>query len=665
MSEKYFAFISYVRNQNDSHEAAWLQKALENYRIPDGASRDWRTKRLGSAFVDDSELAARPDLPAAIDEALKASANLIVVCSDSTPGSSWVNLEIRRFRQLRPNGKVLPVLVAGTPETAFPHELVQNGIAPLAADLRPSKQRTRQQLERETILKLVAAVLNCGLDDLVQRHKMRERQRALIIGGLISALVLVGLYGLYRFNRVNNERQKAGISENAASAASLASQPGQQLTALRLSLESAGLAKKLGTIPDPVLAALRVTVRAASALELDSGAWNRLIVSEDGEHIAATDGRRLVRWSSRTGTLESSRAECPVGFDCGDISHNGKWLLAEPHDSSDKPSVPLVIDSATGQTVSSIEDKCNASPEFTPDSKRVLARMWTRSKTNPMFVMDCFFDTQSGERLSSTQDDGDWYTTVSDDGTLMLTRKLSVLSDPKHPKLLEDQNYTVWDTAKGTILSHLEGHKGKANGGEFSPNSQRVGTVDEPGAARVFDARTGKLICELEDAVPPIRMVRFSHDSKRILGVQASAEAAVWDAETGKKLFSLHGQTKALREGTFSPDDALIVAGSDDATAHVWRAADGSSDVFLQHSGPPSRVMFVGNSERLLTVDSQDQKIRIWDLPSQRRLSALGSEASTNISDLMSIGCELLSRRLPSQYSLVSSVCDDAKAAVK
>lgn len=116
---RYAGFISY--SQKDKGWARRIHKALEAYRLPTGLPGDVeRPKRLGRFFRDDDELAGAPSLGAALEGALEDSGALIVICSPNSARSKWVDAEVRHFKQCRPDGKVLAVIVAGRPDTDDP-----------------------------------------------------------------------------------------------------------------------------------------------------------------------------------------------------------------------------------------------------------------------------------------------------------------------------------------------------------------------------------------------------------------------------------------------------------------------------------------------------------------------------------------------------------------
>ncbi len=114
----YWAFISY--SSRDRAWARWLQRAIENHAVPRrlmGRSTPAgpAPQRLRPVFRDRTELAADADLAGRVQGALEQSAYLIVVCSPDAAASRWVDEEIRRFRAVHGEGRILAVIVAGSP----------------------------------------------------------------------------------------------------------------------------------------------------------------------------------------------------------------------------------------------------------------------------------------------------------------------------------------------------------------------------------------------------------------------------------------------------------------------------------------------------------------------------------------------------------------------
>lgn len=189
---QYWAYISYAHE--DERWAAWLQKALESYRLPKrlevpGLGEGETPRRLLPVFRDRADLSSASDLAEQVQSALASSRALIVICSPASARSRWVNEEIARFRALHGDKQVHCLIVDGDPESSdpeescFPPALLEGGNEPLAADAR--KFADGRQLAK---LKLIAGILGLRLDEL--RHRDQQRRNRWMAGAVGSAFAI-------------------------------------------------------------------------------------------------------------------------------------------------------------------------------------------------------------------------------------------------------------------------------------------------------------------------------------------------------------------------------------------------------------------------------------------------------------------------------------------
>lgn len=118
---KYWAFLSY--SHIDAKWGDWLHKALETYRVPrrliGKESRNGNIPaRLFPIFRDREELPVSADLPSNINEALRESRYLIVICSPRAVQSRWVGEEIKAFKKLGREDRILALIVDGEPNAS-------------------------------------------------------------------------------------------------------------------------------------------------------------------------------------------------------------------------------------------------------------------------------------------------------------------------------------------------------------------------------------------------------------------------------------------------------------------------------------------------------------------------------------------------------------------
>ncbi len=248
---KYQAFISYRHIEPDQTIAAKLHQAIETFPVPksfyiDGAKPNFRV------FRDREELTTR-ELSDSIEDALRTSRYLIVLCSKRTPLSPWCVKEVETFIELHGAERVIPVLVEGEPAEAFPRPLmelkkivtneegesIELDQELLAAELRPpSVQRSDfpgyealekandprlRDLAKEAVnllntekYRIVATMLGVSYGDLKQRDKERRTRRLLQLTGVAAALLIVfGVFMFDAYRRTNAARLVAQETNSA------------------------------------------------------------------------------------------------------------------------------------------------------------------------------------------------------------------------------------------------------------------------------------------------------------------------------------------------------------------------------------------------------------------------------------------------------------------
>lgn len=251
---RYWAFISY--SHRDEQWASWLHKKLETYtghkKLVGSLNRlgEPVPARMFPVFRDRDELEGAPDLPDRINEALRQSRFLIVVCSPDSARSKWVDEEIRTFKAWGRDDCVLALIVDGEPNVTgdasegvlecFPaalrhhvgsdRELTAQPAEPIAADVRDGKDGTRNGL-----LKLFAGVLGVRFDELRQRDQERRRRR-LIIASTAAVAVAATLAGLAIYGAVQRtlaeQRARVGASRGLVFAGSTAASANPDLALL-------------------------------------------------------------------------------------------------------------------------------------------------------------------------------------------------------------------------------------------------------------------------------------------------------------------------------------------------------------------------------------------------------------------------------------------------
>ena len=125
-TRRYWTLISYSHR-----EPAWgarVHRAIETYRVPrrlvgKKSLFGWAIpRRIFPVFRDTEELPSAADLGKNIIEALCNSHTLIVICSPNAAASRWVNEEVRQYKKLGREGRILGLIIDGEPHASMrPH----------------------------------------------------------------------------------------------------------------------------------------------------------------------------------------------------------------------------------------------------------------------------------------------------------------------------------------------------------------------------------------------------------------------------------------------------------------------------------------------------------------------------------------------------------------
>ena len=210
--------ISY--SSTDADVAKRLHRKLESYRIPrDLGGRPGRDepvpRRIFPIFRDRDELPLSADLGSSIEDALRASRYLIVLCSPDSAKSRWVNEEVGYFKSLGREERVLAIILRGiyasdlpgrTEEECFgpalrrrvgqDSQLTDQPVEPIAGDLRKNGDGWRN-----AFLKAVAGITGLGFDAFAKRQAKRERRKRLVAAACLFILLIAGVW-TWDFNRL-------------------------------------------------------------------------------------------------------------------------------------------------------------------------------------------------------------------------------------------------------------------------------------------------------------------------------------------------------------------------------------------------------------------------------------------------------------------------------
>lgn len=203
---KYFAFISY--NSKDTEWGKKLQKKLEHYRLPSTlcSEHGWKRKPMNPVFFAPTDI--QPGgLTEELQERLRASRHLIVICSPNSAQSEWVGKEITFFHSLGRTKNIHFFIVDGIPHsgdtaTECFNPVVEELELPeiLGANIHEKVSRLSWLNRERAYVQLISKLLGVEFDTIWKRHRRMLVRRAVVwtIGGVV---IISTLFFVWRKNQ--------------------------------------------------------------------------------------------------------------------------------------------------------------------------------------------------------------------------------------------------------------------------------------------------------------------------------------------------------------------------------------------------------------------------------------------------------------------------------
>ena len=321
---------------------------------------------------------------------------------------------------------------------------------------------------------------------------------------------------------------------------------------------------------------------------------------EDCNHVAfSPDGRSLVTrfWNPRPS--------------------DQRWILWDVTD----PSNPTELRDLKQFTV------------FSPDKKTAIGFI---SRDAPPRSTLRRFDLESGETVHEFSDpafddtpmagrvhkSGVWTTTVSQDGTRLLT-------------VGQDKTVKLWNTIDGSLTFRIESDT-EVFDAAFSPTDETFATVSiDTGLLQLWSCQPdaeGEARSLHQMALDiPVDRVRFTNDGKKLIASERFGRIHVFDTRTWDELaaFDSRGSIKALR--VCSPvDPDIIVTASEISQTNSIRFWDVSTkEVVLDHEFPVRSLEFSGDGT-MLAVGLANGAVQFWDMAKRTTVFTTTATRSIN-----------------------------------
>jgi hypothetical protein len=201
-SFKYFAFISY--NSRDTEWGKRVQRKLERYRMPATlcSEHGWERKPLNPVFFAPTDI--QPGgLTAELQDRLRASRNLIVICSPNSAKSEWVGKEIAYFHSLGRTKQIHFFIVDGVPHSGNEDTECFNPVVNtlglpeiLGANIHEKIYRWPWLNRERAYVQLITKLLGIEFDAIWQRHRRLLIQQAICwaVGIIAVVATLLGVW---------------------------------------------------------------------------------------------------------------------------------------------------------------------------------------------------------------------------------------------------------------------------------------------------------------------------------------------------------------------------------------------------------------------------------------------------------------------------------------
>lgn len=601
----YIAFISYCHVERDRKWAQWLINALESYRVPKELQTTGFPSRLGRVFRDKDELSSDGSLNSQIDDALKASKFLIVICSRHTPYSKWVAREIEIFKELGRGDKIVPLLVEGEPDESYPRVLTTSklisfdeaeantpikDVDPSSADVRPVKGKTSRETKKDELLRIVASLLGCTFYELKHRDNLRQKKalRMRILYSLVAtmvALVFIG-FSAYQTQQASKEKQlKQQIADS------------RKVEAIReIEAQSQLIAKLASQEPDPITSALlameawnyhdpRSEYRAEHYLDLDIVQRAQKLQYEwrdNNHHDPKHQNAAAILKAKLSSNGETYYRYYKQGFAKTVLSHDDQYIAEGFEDGSiyieDLENNKLIVNSQADGPINVLQFSKRENAIHIVTNQSWLKVDLDTLKTATLYRFDKFaphsIAIADSERAAAiTTLEGEVHILSLDTGKSSLFKTFNLA-----PRILWPTRYLFIGTATGVEVYDVEkdekvlDHIINANVSNItlSQDHKAVVYVVDAGYVKIFDTDKGddSPIYKIPDIKKAIDDVHFANKSNTLI---TSIGKTIQLRHSGvEEVREIGCKNQTIRSLTLSRDENWLGAGTSKGTVCVW-----------------------------------------------------------------------------------------------
>ena len=660
VSYKYDAFISYRHVEPDQTVAKYVLQMIEIFKVPKAFYKDGKSP-VFRVFRDREELAAR-DLGASIEEALTQSRYLVVICSKRTPLSEWCQKEIEIFKGLHGEERLIPVLIEGEPDEAFPNPLKEikdqgDGHEILAADIRPDEifgdeftgyenlqdKHKLNELTKQSIkllntekYRIMATILGCSFGDLKQRDKERKNKRILNLSLSAGAVFLIFGIFMAAYHKAEVARQEA-VQSNASILMKTSKDyagDGDYLKAALVAKEAMNPISKnmkyYNTLKAEEFSIFNSVIYHGGASTLTviptKNNMTYIALSNDEKYVAyGLDNNNTAIASVENGEIIKEFEGHSQQVKLLDFSADDKYLASASFDNT-----CIIYDIETGEQKAVLDIVgIPMMIRFLTDGTKLFYAVLYNDNT-VFYVYDAGnFKKQSEFTVEGQVKSAD----IKKDGSEILITLNTNTDDRVTRRSLKDGSIidVIPKLSEKNIITQEDSYK-QYKSAAYSADGQNILLLTD---AEIIKMSFDKQEVFRKDMYinPDDTKVIYESDDGGKIAVKSNTKIYILDGNSGEISDEIYFEKLNLKYYVYNPDANTVVGFGENGNYSIWKDNAVVEDNLKYGSGTPVEFKFLKDGSKILANSHESQAIKIIDLKSGVSSESIYARVMANSND--------------------------------